>query len=182
MKIYFYPLESLPASFFSPLLRKWRNSEAVRNQMLHQKDISEEEHLFWYRKVTSSASTYRIRVAFAEEEPFGVIYLTDIDHESSTASWGMYIGEECFRGRGLAKSLLAALLFWGFDELFLFRMYTSVLDGNERALALYRKAGFQMEGVWRDHVVCACGRKDLLWIGMLREEWEMHKQRITTWR
>lgn len=177
MKIDFRSLESLPASF-ATLLRGWRNSESVRCQMLRQNEISEEEHEHWYQNVISDLSSYRVRVAFEDEKPFGVIYLMDIDEDSSTSSWGMYIGEECFRGRGLARQMLAALLSWGFEELSLFRMYTSVLDGNERALALYRKAGFQVEGVWRRHVPCREGRRDLLWIGMLREEWEAFKDRI----
>ena len=63
-------------------------------------EVSEEEYMRWYKKVTSAAFSYCARVAFADEEPFGVIYLTDIDTESSTASWGMYIGDERFRGRG----------------------------------------------------------------------------------
>ena len=181
MKVDFHPLESLAPSF-APLLLRWRNSEAVRGQMLRQSVVSDEEHMAWYRKVVSAGSSYRVQVAFADEEPFGVIYLTDIESGSSTASWGMYIGEERFRGRGLAKPMLAALLFWGFEELSLFRMYTSVLEGNDRALTLYRQAGFRTEGVWRQHIAASDGRRDLLWIGMLREEWEAVRGQFEEWR
>lgn len=180
MKVVFKPLESLPPSF-APLLLHWRNSESVRGQMLRQSVVSDEEHIVWYRKVISAGSSYRVRVVFADEEPFGAIYLTDIDPDSSNASWGMYIGEECFRGRGLARPMMAALLFWGFEELSLFRMYTSVLEGNERAMSLYCQAGFRTEGVWRKHVVTSEGRRDLLWIGMLHEEWETVREQVGEW-
>lgn len=180
MKIRFSPLEVLSPSF-AHTLRQWRNSEKVRSQMLHQKEVSEDEHMKWYHKVTAETSSYRVRVAFADEVPFGAIYLTDIDLNSYTASWGMYIGENRFLGHGLGKYLLASLLFWGFEELSLFRMYTSVVEGNDLALILYQKAGFRIEGVWRQHAVCRNGRKDLLWIGMLRDEWESQKEQVSEW-
>lgn len=181
MKTVFRPLENLPDSF-APLLLRWRNSEAVRAQMLRQGMISEEEHRRWYSKVISEDSSYLVRVAFYEGNPFGVVYLTDIDHDTDVASWGLYIGEESFRGRGLGRPMLAELLFWGFEELALYRMYTSVLEGNEGAMALYRLAGFQIEGVWRQHVLCKDKRRDLIWIGMLRDEWEAVREKAEEWR
>jgi len=172
MKISTHPLETLPSSFAS-LLKDWRNSEAVRSQMLCQEEISDTAHMTWYKKVISPESSYRVRVVFGDDAPFGVIYLTDIDRYAASASWGMYIGEADFRGRGLGMRMLTELLLWGFEELDLFRMYTSVLDGNERALNIYAKAGFRVEGTWRKHVLCADGqRRDLIWIGMFQEEWK----------
>ena len=165
------PLEDLPESY-APLLLHWRNASDVRSQMLHQGPIAEETHQIWYERIVRGQNSTRVRVAFENGTPFGVVILNDIDPALSCASWGLYIGESAFRGRGFGKMMVRAIQEWGFGELGLYRLYTSVLDGNDNALNLYLKAGFRREGVWPRHVPCEDGRRvDLIWVGMNREDW-----------
>lgn len=161
---------------------EWRNSEFVRSQMLRQHPISREEHEAWLAGQRNNASDSRCRVAHVDDKPFGVVALHHLDRRAGNSDWGMYIGEKEFLGRGLGKVLLAEILRWGFEEMNLRRLYTSVLATNEQALDLYLQAGFSQEGRWREHVLCETGeRRDLLWIGMLRGEWEAEKHRILQW-
>jgi UDP-4-amino-4,6-dideoxy-N-acetyl-beta-L-altrosamine N-acetyltransferase len=161
---------------------EWRNSEFVRSQMLRQHPISREEHRAWLAGQRSGAGETRCRVAHVDDKPFGIVSLHHLDMRAGNSDWGMYIGEKEFLGRGLGKVLLAEILRWGFEEMNLQRLYTSVLATNEQALDLYLQAGFSQEGRWREHVLCETGeRRDLLWIGMLRGEWEAEKHRILQW-
>ncbi len=165
------PLEELPESYAQLLLR-WRNAPEVRSQMLHQGLIAEETHRIWYERTVRGQHGTRVRVAFEDGTPFGIVNLSDIDPVLSCASWGLYIGDSAFRGQGLGGRMVRAIQEWGFGELGLYRLYTSVLEGNNGALALYLKAGFCQEGVWPRHVLCEDGRRvDLIWVGMNREDW-----------
>ncbi|TYS52121.1 GNAT family N-acetyltransferase [Bacillus infantis] len=54
-----------------------------------------------------------------------------------------------FRGQGIGYSLFQKLDNWA-KEASLHRLELSVVSKNERALALYKKAGFEIEGVKKD--------------------------------
>ena len=57
-----------------------------------------------------------------------------------------------FRGRRVGRVLLDAMIALARDWLQLSRLQLFVWDGNERALELYRSAGFEIEGRLRDYV------------------------------
>ncbi len=154
----------------------WRNAPDVRCRMVHQEEISEEDHARWLAGLEREGSLRRVRVAHWRGVPFGVVALDDLDLVAGSASWGLYIGEPDYRGRGLGKRMLEEILRWGFEELGLYRLYTSVLSDNVEALGLYLKRGFRIEGNWREHVRKPDGgRVDLIWVGMLRSAEEARR-------
>lgn len=171
MNLYYVDLKDVSEGIQEQLLC-WRNASEIRHAMIHQKIISLEEHKQWLKNVLHVESNYQIRVCFLEESPFGVIYLDDIDIANRSACWGLYIGEKRFQGKGLGKLMVRSVLNWGFLELDLDRLYTSVLADNTNALSLYLKEGFSIEGNWRSHVLSEDGHRiDLIWIGMLSSSW-----------
>ena len=160
-------------------VRLWRNTPEIRSSMVCQHPITPEEHARWLEFLGRHPQRQRVRVAFADHEPFGVITLKDLDLAAGMSDWGMYIGDPRFRGRGLGNALLFEILRWGFDETELYRLYTSVLASNPQALTMYLRAGFELEGCWRRHVPLAeGGRGDLLWVAMLREGWEERRRAL----
>lgn len=162
-------------------VRLWRNSEAARTQMVHQEEITPEEHRQWLESQESAQARCRCCVAFHEKVPFGVITLNQMDFLNRHSDWGMYIGESEFRGKGLAKILLMEILLWGFESLGLHRLYTSVLANNVNALGLYLKGGFEVEGIWRHHLLVHGEPKDLYWISMLEDKWRSRRETIRVW-
>jgi putative acetyltransferase len=58
---------------------------------------------------------------------------------------GMSVADE-FQGRGVGTALMKALLDIADNWLNVFRVELTVFTDNERALALYRKHGFEVEG------------------------------------
>jgi RimJ/RimL family protein N-acetyltransferase len=63
---------------------------------------------------------------------------------------------EASSGRGLGTSLLAELSVWA-ERTGLHRLELTVMAHNERALALYRRCGFEVEGT-RRHSLLVDGR------------------------
>ncbi|SIE69910.1 O-sialoglycoprotein endopeptidase [Mycobacteroides abscessus subsp. abscessus] len=57
-----------------------------------------------------------------------------------------------FRGQGIGYSLFQKLDSWA-KEASLYRLELSVVSENENALALYKKAGFEVEGVKKNSLL-----------------------------
>jgi len=74
-------------------------------------------------------------------------------------------------GQGYGSEALQILLRYGFMELDLHKVQLTVLGYNERALGIYRKAGFRQEGVFREFVYRDAERHDMILMGMLADEW-----------
>lgn len=65
-----------------------------------------------------------------------------------SASIGLSVHED-YQGIGIGKALMAAVVDLSDNWLMLKRLELGVLEGNERALALYKQFGFEVEGVKR---------------------------------
>ncbi|KAJ6445462.1 acetyltransferase (GNAT) domain-containing protein [Purpureocillium lavendulum] len=76
------------------------------------------------------------------------------------------------QGRGLGGEALGWLVDWGFRHGGLHRVGLQAAAYNERALGLYRRAGFVEEGRLRGRVRFDRRWWDLVEMGMLEEEWE----------
>ncbi len=74
-------------------------------------------------------------------------------------------------GQGYGSEALKLLLRYGFMELDLHKIQLTVMGYNERALNIYRKAGFRQEGIFREFVYRDGERHDMILMGMLASEW-----------
>jgi [ribosomal protein S5]-alanine N-acetyltransferase len=79
----------------------------------------------------------------------GYAILRNISAVHRSAEFGLRIGEDGDRGRGLGKQAASQVLQFGWRALNLNRIQVSVFAGNERALRLYAGLGFRREGVLR---------------------------------
>jgi len=84
---------------------------------------------------------------------------------------GIGIGEREFWGKGYGRDALNILLRYAFMELNLRRVTLTVFEYNERAIRMYRRAGFHQEGLHRQVLRREGRRWDMLEMGILREEW-----------
>jgi RimJ/RimL family protein N-acetyltransferase len=63
----------------------------------------------------------------------------------------LLIGEKTLRGKGFGQQAAIEALRYGFEELGCLRIDVDVFTFNKGAIALYKKIGFQEEGVMRDY-------------------------------
>lgn len=123
-------------------LRQWRNREDIRNFMLNQHIISAEEHAVWLKGLRDKKEN-KSWVIFVKGKPIGSIYLNNINYEKSSSEWGFYIGDERYKGKGLAKLILFEFLEDFFEKMEFLTLYTRVFSDNTAALHIYRKFGFR---------------------------------------
>jgi len=99
-------------------------------------------------------------VVFAIEHdgrPIGQANYRDLRPKGQSAEVGIGIGESSLWGKGLGREALDLLVRHLVNDLGVHRVSLSVLAYNDRAIASYKAAGFQVEGVDRDGVMTDMG-------------------------
>lgn len=80
----------------------------------------------------------------------GNIKYEPIDEESGTAEMGILVGEQEWRGRGVATEIIGVTARWLRHHCGVSRICLGVERENEAALSAYRHAGFQQTDVIQD--------------------------------
>ena len=102
------------------------------------------------------------------------MFIKNIDRQANKGEYGIFIGEDRARGKGLASEVAKLVLRYGFSDLGLHRVYLSVFAYNRAAIRSYERAGFEIEGIARDEFLDErTGRyEDVVWMAAIKEEWE----------
>lgn len=101
----------------------------------------------------------------------GQCALFNFNESAQTCELGITIGDKAYWGRGYGRDAIRLLLDYAFRLRGMRRVYLSVNANNERAIRAYRACGFIEEGRLRAHVWSGGGYVDLLYMGLLRQEW-----------
>jgi RimJ/RimL family protein N-acetyltransferase len=101
----------------------------------------------------------------------GDITLSVINWGSRDAFAGIGIGAREFWGKGYGTEAMELILRYGFTELNLRRISLTVFEFNQRAVRSYEKVGFRLEGRQRQFMRREGRRWDILYMGILRQEW-----------
>jgi RimJ/RimL family protein N-acetyltransferase len=100
----------------------------------------------------------------------GLVIVHHVEAEQGRAEIGFWLAREA-RGAGLGTRAVTLLVDWLFDHRWLRRLELTTTPDNEGALALAESLGFRREGVLRRRVVERGKAVDIVWFGLLREEW-----------
>jgi RimJ/RimL family protein N-acetyltransferase len=107
-----------------------------------------------------------------EAAPLGNTGLHGISALHRNAEWGIFIGRPEEWGKGYGREVATAMLRYAFKVLNLHRVYLRVNADNERGIKAYTAAGFQREGVLRQHIFVEGEYLDMVQMGVLRNEWQ----------
>jgi ribosomal-protein-alanine N-acetyltransferase len=162
------------------LFAEWEKKEYIQESFTMSRDRDYEEIAKEYVIRTLEPDKLQFTIVFREEEkPIGRIYISRIDpHADSLDITRIYIGEEAYLGKGLGEEAMRLILEYCYIHLHTERVTLDHLPSNERAAALYKKLGFQYEGVMRN-----AGKKngryvDLHLMSMLRAEYYEKCRRV----
>lgn len=101
----------------------------------------------------------------------GFIGLGGTLFHSGEAFVGIGIGERELWGKGYGTDAMRVILRYAFEELNLRRVTLDTFEYNPRAVHSYEKAGFVHEGRERSWLYREGRRWDMIYMGILREEW-----------
>jgi RimJ/RimL family protein N-acetyltransferase len=113
-----------------------------------------------------------------DDRLIGEIGLDSVRNGHGDAFVGIGIGERDYWGKGYGTDAMRVILRYAFTELNLERVSLDVFEYNPRAVRSYEKAGFKHEGRARGVLHRAGRRWDLIFMGILREEWEAQQTKI----
>lgn len=144
---------------------RWRNSDAVRRKFIYQELFTRESHENWIRNMIEAGRAVQMIICdTGTDAPLGSVYIRDIDRGHGKAEYGIFIGEEQARGRGVGTAAAKLMLRYCFEEEGLHRVYLRVFSDNPQAVRSYEKAGFVREGLLRDDVRIDGEYRDIIWM------------------
>lgn len=152
------------------LIVEWRNKDAVRKNFIYQELFTREGHENWIKnKVETGQVVQMIICDSATDRPLGSVYIRDIDRKHNKAEYGIFIGEDDARGRGVGTAAAKLMLRYCFQEEGLHRVYLRAFASNVQAIRSYEKAGFVREGLLRDDVRIDGEYCDIQWMAAVSE-------------
>jgi RimJ/RimL family protein N-acetyltransferase len=119
----------------------------------------------------SPANYYFSIRTLSEDKLIGELALDVVTWPGRDAFVGLGIGETDYWGKGYGTDIMNVLLRFAFTEVNLRRVTLSVFEYNPRAIRSYEKVGFRHEGRTRKVLNKEGRRWDILYMGILREEW-----------
>ena len=117
----------------------------------------------WRKRLVSDNERVMQLVALHQDTVIGSITLEQFSRirRSHAGSFGMGVAHT-WQGKGVGSKLLRAALDIADNWMNLHRVELSVFADNEAAIGLYRKFGFETEGLLRDYAV-----RDGAWVDTL---------------
>lgn len=134
---------------------RWRNSENVKKFFIYRGEFTHDNQVDWMKNHVETGEVAQMiicRLLPGGEKKLGCVYIRDVDKKNKKGEYGIFIGEDDARGCGVGTKAAGLMLRYGFEELGLHRIYLRVLEGNDRAVKSYEKAGFKKEGFLKDDV------------------------------
>lgn len=126
----------------------------------------------WYENyMLNRNSTVRCAIILENsDEILGLISLTEIDYINLSATLHIMIGSSDNQGKGIGTFAVSCMINHAFYNMNLHRIELTVLSNNERAIHLYEKIGFILEGRKRKCVYKNGDYIDMLCYALLRGE------------
>lgn len=150
------------------LILKWRNSESVKKFFIYREPFTREGHENWMKTQIDTQKAYQFIVyEKMTQEPIGCTYLRDCDKIHNKAEYGVYIGEECMRGKGYGKEMLNLTVDFAFNVLKLHKVYARALSGNVASINCFLACGFEREAYLKEEVFLDGKYEDVVLLGKL---------------
>lgn len=148
-RLYYYKLDT---SFVSKDYVKWMNDQDV-NRYLESGGNYDLKKLEDFLKTVEKRNILFWAIVIKDNDShIGNIKIDPISERNKTGEYGILIGDKISWGKGYAKEATQAILDYCFSEKVGLRKITlGVVADNISALNLYKKLGFEQEGLYKQH-------------------------------
>lgn len=158
------------------LMAKW-NRDSLFSRLLGSEPAQQwtpKQIRVWFEK--EEDVYFFIIHALEDDRAIGLVDLSGFDWGARHAWVGIGLGEREDWGKGYGTDAMQVILRYAFTELNLERVNLSVFEYNLRGYKSYLKSGFVEEGRLRGWMMREGKRYDLIFMGILRSEWEALRQ------
>lgn len=126
-----------------PFTLQWRNE--FREWFNSTNMVSFEEHSQWYKNYLAKENDLVFLVQDKHGNRVGQAAVYNIDWQEKSGEFGRFLVNPDFAGKGYMGKSVQAMLQFCEDRLKLHSLYLQVKPHNERAIHIYKKAGFTVE-------------------------------------
>lgn len=146
----------------------WRNKDAVRKCFVYQELFTRETHMGWIKNMVEPGKVVQMMICeLTDDTPIGSVYVRDIDKHHNKAEYGIFIGEDSARGRGIGTAAAKLMVQYCFEELKLHKLFLRAFSDNMQAIRSYEKAGFVQEAYLKDDVCIDGVYRDMVFMAIL---------------
>jgi len=150
-------------------LRDGVNHPEVRVWMGNTKPQSLDDEQDFIEESVSSDDSVNLLIC-KDEDAKGIISLTDQDREGKVGELGIWIHPD-FHGNGLGTEAAELLTDHAFNQLNYHKIYARAQKQNRPSIGVWEKLGFRREGELRDHTYAQGEYQNVIYLGMLRGDW-----------
>ncbi len=141
----------------------WRNAPSVMAHFIYRTPLTRKAHLNWLHNRVETGEVAQF-VIYDGETAVGSVYLRDIDRSNQKCEYGIFIGDEDCRGKGIGTAAAKLALAYAFEQLQMNRVYLRVFADNLGAI--------RYEGTFRQDVMIDGVGEDIVFMAILREDWK----------
>ncbi|CAN5918988.1 hypothetical protein BH11MYX2_BH11MYX2_15190 [soil metagenome] len=120
---------------------RWRSRPEILRELFGSTPPTRASHDEWYRLLQKRTDRLEFTI-LVDGAPVGTIGLSDIDLGAHQAEYGVLVGEESARGKGVARTASELLIKFAFENLGMRRLILTLFTDNEPARKLYTPLGF----------------------------------------
>jgi UDP-4-amino-4,6-dideoxy-N-acetyl-beta-L-altrosamine N-acetyltransferase len=156
-------------------IMEWRMKPSVTKYMYTDPVLTLEGQKKWFASISVDESC-RYWVIDVDGVGIGVLGLIRIEPEHQRCSWVWYIGEDGYRGKGIAKKIQLNLYDYVFYTMGFNRLYSDILAFNVHEIKnVHEAVGYKVEGVLEQHVIKNGEFLDVVMMGITKDRWEKIK-------
>lgn len=134
-----------------PYKVKWINDEKNNKYLHYDLPLREDKTLQWFKSIQDKEDRADYTITY-NNKPVGIIGLVDINFQEKDAEYYICVGEDEYKGKGVAKIATDLLIKEAYTKIGLKKIYLFTELANVRAQKFFEKYGFRKVKLLKNHL------------------------------
>ncbi|MCB5559714.1 pyridoxal-phosphate dependent enzyme [Anaerosalibacter bizertensis] len=154
---------------------KWINDNSNNKYLHYDLPLEYDKTLNWFINNKGRKDRFDAIIE-VDGVPVGLIGLLSIDKKNSKAEYYITLGEDKYKGKGIAKLASIKLIKYAFEEIRINKIYLFTEIENKSAQRLFEKIGFRKEGLLKEDIKNGNEHVDRYVYGICKDDYYAKEQ------